>query len=99
VFKSTKIQNEAELDLALERIGELLRSKEGTSEFEDLQALTELVIACEAIHYPILDPSPTDWIQGRMDALGFSDDDLATHLGSMEVASGILAGEIAITPE
>ena len=60
MLKATKIQSEAELDLALERIGELLRSKEGTPEFEELQALTELVIAYEAILYPILDPSPTD---------------------------------------
>ncbi len=98
-MKVTKIHSEADLDTALERIGELLRSEEGTPEFEELQALTDLVIAYEAIHYPIPDPSPADWIQGRLDALGLSEDDLATHLGSTEIVAGILAGELDITAE
>lgn len=99
MLKATKIRDEAELDTALERIGDLLRSKEGTPEFEELQRLTELVIAYEAIHYPIPDPSPGDWIQGRLDALGLSEEDLATRLGGMEIAAGILAGEREITAE
>ena len=96
--KVTEIQNEAELDAALERIGVLLRSKEGTPEFEELQTLTELVIAYEAIHYPIPDPSPTDQIQGRMDALGLFEDDLIPCLGSRETVDAVLAGRYEITP-
>ena len=99
MLKATKIRNEAELDMALERIGNLLRSKEGTPEFEELQRLTELVIAYEAIHYPIPDPSPSDWIQGRLDALGLSEDDLVPIIGSREAVDKVLAGEMAITPE
>lgn len=98
MLKVTKIQNEAELDWALERIGQLLRSKEGTPEFEELQALTDLVIAYEAIHYPIQDPSPTDWIQGRMDALGLTEADLIPCLDSKEVVNEVLSGQREITP-
>lgn len=99
MLKATKIQNEAELDAALERIGELLRSKEGTPEFEELQVLSDMVIAYEAIHYPILDPSPTDWIQGRLDALGLNEDDLVSCIGSREKVDEVLAGKRDITPE
>ena len=93
------INNDADLDVALERIGQLLDCRENSPEEAELLALSELVEAYEAIHYPIPEPTPAGVVQGRMDALGLFDNDLATHLGSMEVASGILAGEIAITPE
>ena len=99
MLKVTKIHDEAELDTALERIGELLRSEEGTPEFEELQVLTELVIAYEAVHYPISDPSPTDWIQGRLDALSLAEEDLVPIIGSIEAVEKVLAGEMAITPE
>ena len=62
-------------------------------------ALSDLVEAYEAIHYPIPEPTPAGVVQGRMDALGLFEDDLANHLNSMEVASGILTGEIIITPQ
>ena len=85
------------MDTALESIGELLRSEKGTPEFEELQVLTELVIAYEAIHYPIPDPSPTDWIQGRLDALGLNEDDLIPIMGSREAVDLVLTGKRAIT--
>ena len=93
------INNDADLDAAQERIGELLGCRENSPEEAELLALSDLVEAYEAIHYPIPEPTPAGIVQGRMDALGLFDDDLAAHLGSMEVASGILAGEITITPE
>ena len=95
--KISKINSEDELDTALERIGQLLRSKEGTPDFEELQSLTELVIAYEAIHYPIPDPSPTDYVHGRLDALGLSEDDLIPLIGSREAVDKVLEGRTAIT--
>lgn len=93
------INNDTDLDAALERIGELLGCRENSPEEAELLALSDLVEAYEAIHCPIPEPTPSGVVQGRMDALGFSDDDLAAHLGNMEIASGILAGEVTITPE
>ena len=93
------INNDADLDAALERIGELLRCPEDSPEEAELLALSDLVEAYEAIHYPIPEPTPAGVVQGRMDALGLFEDDLARHPGSTEVASGILAGEITISPE
>lgn len=93
------INNDADLDAALERIGELLGCRENGPEEAELLALSDLVEAYEAIHYPIPEPTPAGVVQGRLDALGLYEDYLATHVGSMEVASGILAGEITISPE
>ena len=93
------INNDADLDIALERIGELLHCRENSPEEAELLALSDLVEAYEAIHYPIPEPTPAGVVQGRMDALGLFEDDLANHLNSMEVASGILTGEIIITPQ
>lgn len=93
------INNDADLDAALERIGELLGCRENTPEEAELLALSDLVEAYEAIHYPIPEPTPAGVVQGRVDALGLFEDDLATRLGSMEVASGILACEITVTLE
>jgi len=93
------INNDADLDVALERIGELLGCRENTPEEAELLALSDLVEAYESIHYPIPEPTLAGVVQGRMDALGLFEDDLATYLGSMESASGILAGEITVTPE
>ena len=99
MLKVSKINSEEELDAALERIGQLLRSKEGTPEFEELQSLTNLVIAYEAIHYPVPDPSPTDWVQGRLDALGLSEDALVPIIGNREAVEKVLAREMDITPK
>ena len=93
------IDNDADLDAALERIGELLGCRENSPEETELLALSDLVEAYEAIHYPIPEPTPAGVVQGRMDALGLFEDDLANHLGGMEIALGILAGERTITPE
>lgn len=93
------LQNDAELDAALERIGELLRAAEGTPEYEELQTLSDLVVEYEKIHYPSEDPEPADWVQGRLDALGWSEDDLIPCLGSREVVDAVLAGQQKITRE
>ena len=97
MLEVSQINSEEELDTALERIGQLLRSKEGTPEFEELQVLTDLVIAYEAVHYPIPDPSPTDQIQGRLDALGLSEDALVPIVGNREAVDKVLEGRMAIT--
>jgi HTH-type transcriptional regulator/antitoxin HigA len=95
----TAINNDDDLDSATERIGQLLRSEEGSSEYEELQALTALVIAYEDIHYPIPAPSPLGRIEGRMDALGLSEDDLIPCIGSREDVDDVLTGRREITPE
>ena len=99
MLKIEAIQNDADLESALERIGELLGCVEGSPEYEELGVLSELVIAYEAIHYPIPAPSPTEAIACRMEDLGLSEDDLIPCIGSREAVDDILSGQREITSE
>ena len=96
----TAINDDDDLDAALERIGELLRFfEEDTPEAAELDALSKLVREYEAIHYPIGPPSAAGYIQGRMDALGLTEEDLIPAIGSWEVVAEVLAGRREVTPE
>ena len=99
MLKIKAINNDTDLDNALERIGELLGSPEDSPEEEELLALSDLVEAYEAVHYPIPDPTPAGMVQGRLDALGLEEDDLIPCIGSREDVDDMLAGEREITPE
>ena len=92
------IYNDADLDSALERIGELLGCPENSPEEAELLALSDLVEAYEAIHYPIAKPTPAGIVQGRLDALGLEENYLVPTLGSREAVDAVLAGQCAITP-
>ena len=94
----TAINNDDDLDAATARIGQLLRSEEGSPEYEELQALSALVIAYEDIHYPISDPTPAGVVQGRLDALGLEEDCLIPCIGSREMVAEVLADQRPITP-
>ena len=52
------INNDQELEEALERIGEILDAPEGTAEYDELIALSAVVEAYEDIHYHIDPPDP-----------------------------------------
>ena len=52
-----QIRTDAELDAALARIGELLTSEPGSPQYDELNALSDLVKAYENKHYPIGLPS------------------------------------------
>lgn len=95
----TAINDDDDLDAALERIGELLRFlEEDTPEAAELDALSKLVREYEAIHYPIGPPTPAGYIQGRMDALGLTEEDLIPAIGSRELVAEVLAGRQEVTP-
>ena len=80
------------------RVGPLLRAEEGTPESAELDALSKLIQEYEAIHYPMGEPTPAGRVQGRMDALGLTEEDLVPVLGSRELVDGVLAGQQEVTP-
>ena len=94
----TAINNDDDLDAALARVGPLLRAAEGTPESAELDALSKLIQEYEAIHYPMGDPTPAGRVQGRMDALGLTEEDLVPVLGSRETVDAVLAGRQEVTP-
>lgn len=94
----TAINNDDDLDAALARVGPLLRAAEGTPESAELDALSKLIREYEAIHYPMGEPTPAGRVQGRMDALGLTEEDLVPVLGSWETVDAVLAGQQDVTP-
>jgi len=94
----TAINNDDDLDAALARVGPLLRAAEGTPESAELDALSKLIQEYEAIHYPMGEPTPAGRVQGRMDALGLTEEDLVPVLGSRETVDAVLAGQQEVTP-
>ena len=93
------ILTQKEYDQALVRLWEVFDAEPGTPEGDECDALADLVAAYDDLHYPIPNPSPADRIQGRLDALGLSEDDLIPGIGSKERVAEVLAGRQEITPE
>lgn len=97
--RAKTIESEQEYEAALARLYELFHAEPGTPEGDEFEVLANLVEAYEAIHYPIPAPTPAGIVQGRLDALGLTEDDLVPCLGSREVVDEVLTGQRNVTPE
>ena len=93
------IQTLEDYDRALARLWAVFDAEPGTPESDECDALAALVAAYDDLHYPIPDPSPSDLIQGRLDALGLTEDDLIPVIGNREKVAQVLTGQREITPE
>ena len=93
------IQTLEDYDRALARLWAVFDAEPGTPESDECDALAALVAAYDDLHYPIPDPSPSDLIQGRLDALGLAEDDLIPVIGNREKVAHVLTGQREITPE
>ena len=100
------IDNDADLDAAKARIDELfkahpniLEAGPGNPEYDELNAIADLVIAYEDIHYPIPDPTPAGAIEFWLDHWNLTPDALVPCFGSREVADEVLAEQREVTPE
>jgi len=90
------IQDEVDLDNAMELLDKLAVMKRRTKDQEDyLETLTTLVEKYEAEHDPIHteDLSVIDILKSLMEGRGMSASDLGRVLGSRELGSVILRGE------
>lgn len=65
------ISNEAELEMAIARISELMKAspKPGTPEGDELALLAAIVECYEDLHYPIDPPTPDDAIKFRLEQM------------------------------
>ena len=93
------IRTQREYDQALARLWEVFDAEPGTPEEAECEVLADLVAAYDARNYPIPNASPTDLIQGRLDALGLCEADLVPGIGSSEKVAEMLAGQASITLE
>jgi len=91
------IRNEADYNLALERIESLMGATAGTTEFDELDVLSTLIELYEEDHFPIDFPSPIQAIEFRMEQEGLSQADLAKYIGSRSKVSEVLSGKRPLT--
>ena len=64
------IKDEADYERALRRVEDLLASREGSAEADELDVLTTLIEAYERVHYPVDLPSPIEAIKFRLEQQG-----------------------------
>ena len=91
------IHTDADLDAALGRIGELLKSEPGSPEYDELSAVSDMVEAYEDNHHPIGLPSIIGVIEYHMDQHGLTVDDLIPLIGSSQKVAEVLSGRRDIT--
>jgi HTH-type transcriptional regulator/antitoxin HigA len=84
------IRNDEDLKSALEQIGPLLDSVEGTADYDLLEVLSVLVHDYEEEHHPIEPPDPIEAIKFRMEQQGLSNSDLESVLGSKSKVSEVM---------
>jgi len=92
-MKPKVIRNEAEYEIALERINELMDAEPGTEEFDELELLAMLVDTYENQAHPIGLPNPVEAIRFRMDQAGLKQKDMAPLIGSPSKVSEIFSGK------
>ena len=90
------IRNEKDLKRALVRIDEIIDSKPGTSQYDELEILSILVETYENKHYQIDPPDPVEAIKFRMEQMGLKQVDLAPLMGGKNRVSEVLSRKRAL---
>ena len=103
--KITAVNNDDDLAAAVARVDELFKANPDIltagpdhPEYQELNAIADLVFAYEDIHYPMGKPTPAGRIQGCIDALGLAEEALIPAIGSRELVAAVLAGQQEVTP-
>lgn len=91
------IKNKKDYETALSRIEQLMDSKSGTIEMDELELLTALVEMYEERHFPINPPDPIDAIKFRMEQLGLVQKDMVSYIGTKSKVSEVLNGKRPLT--
>jgi HTH-type transcriptional regulator/antitoxin HigA len=91
------IRTEADHDLAVARIAQLIHARLGTAEGEELDVLATLVDAYEAKHHAIDAPDPIAAIQFRMEQQGLTRKNLEPLIGSRARVSEVMTRRRSLT--
>ena len=92
-----QVLTEADYDMALARISELLGAEPYSPEDEELDRLSTLVEIYEAEHYPMEDPDPDSLLEFLLDQQIVSREQLLPLAGGSDSLDAMLAGQTAIT--
>lgn len=91
------IRTEEDYQAALSRISDIFQAEPGSPEDDELDVLTNLVVAYEDIHYPIGLPTAIGAIEFVMDQRDMTRRDLIPFIGSASKVSEVLSGKRDIT--
>ena len=81
------IENDAEYETAMERLGEIWEAEEGTAEFDELGVLGLLISNYEEQLFPIEEPDPIEAIKFYMEQNGIKKSEFAKLVKSRSRAS------------
>lgn len=100
------INNDDDLAAAVARVDELFKANPDIltagadhPEYIELNAIADLVLAYEDLHYPIPDPPPGAFIEYELERLALPPEALIPAIDSREVVAEALAGRQEVTPE
>ena len=94
------IQNDEELDAALEELERLGDVEPGTPEGDRSEVLALLVEAYENEHYPVSLPDPISALEYYIESrIGVTKETLVPCIGSMEMVEAILSRKVHLTLE
>lgn len=93
------IRTEADYNMALQRVDDLMDAELGTPEGDELDVLVTLLEAYEQAHFNIDTPDPVEFIKNAMEFKGVHQKELANILNSRPRASEILNRKRPLTLE
>ena len=91
------IKTEADYDIALARVNDLMDARPDSPEGDELDVLVTLIEKYEALRYPIDAPNPIEAIRFRMDQYDLIDKDLIPYIGQSGRVSEILSFKRKLT--
>ena len=92
------IRTAAEYEAALARIDDLIHAPPGSPEEQELDRVSRLVEAYEAVHYPIPEPSQAAMLEFLLDQKTLSRPHLLPLAGTAARLDDMLAGRTPIPP-
>ncbi len=84
------LRTKRDYQAALKEVEALWDARAGSRDADRVEVLVLLIQAYEAIHYPIPDPDPIDFLHHVMEARGLSRKDLEPFLGSRARVAEVL---------
>ncbi len=99
MYSLQPIRNREDHKIALQEIERLFDSRQGTSEFDQLDILVTLVEAYEDKHEPILPPEPIEAILYYLESRGLTKQALESSIGNQDQVIAILNRKSPLTLE
>ena len=98
-MRLVKIENDSDLEVALQRLDEIFSTQPGEAEWEERCALIDEIEKYENQTVEIPPPNPIDAIVFRMEQGDLRSKDLIPYIGSASKVSEVLAGKRSLSKD